>query len=49
MTGAIHADLIDVKAQVTALANLLEGLTPEALKAIPSRAFPFLPGMSLRT
>jgi hypothetical protein len=28
MTGAVHADLMDVKAQVSALANLLEGLAP---------------------
>jgi hypothetical protein len=33
MTGAIHADLIDVKAQVTALANLFEGLTPGSLES----------------
>jgi hypothetical protein len=32
MTGAVHADLMDVKAQVTALANLLEGLTPGNLE-----------------
>jgi hypothetical protein len=33
MTGAVHADLIDVKAQVTALANILEGLTPGSLES----------------
>jgi hypothetical protein len=33
MTGAIHADLMDVKAQVSALANLLEGLTPGILES----------------
>jgi hypothetical protein len=31
MTGAIHADLIGVKAQITALADCLEGLTPGSL------------------
>jgi hypothetical protein len=33
MTGAVHADLIDVKVQITALANLLEGLTPGSLES----------------
>jgi hypothetical protein len=33
MNGAVHADLIDVKAQVTALANVLEGLTPGSLES----------------
>jgi hypothetical protein len=33
MTGAIHVNLMDVKAQVTALANLLEGLAPGNLES----------------
>jgi hypothetical protein len=33
MNGAVHADLIDVKAQLTALASLLEGLTPGSFES----------------
>jgi hypothetical protein len=43
MTGAIHADLTDLKAQVTALANILEGLTPGSLESGTLR------GLSLMT
>jgi hypothetical protein len=42
MTGAIHADLIDVKVQATALANLLEGLTPGSLESNTPRGLSLL-------
>jgi nucleoid DNA-binding protein len=42
MTGAIHADLTDLKAQVTALANLLEGLTPGNLESNTPRGLSLL-------
>jgi hypothetical protein len=42
MIGAIHADLIDVKAEVTTLANLLEWLTPGGLESNTPRGLSLL-------
>jgi hypothetical protein len=42
MTGAIYTELDEVKAQVTALANILEGLTPGSLESNTLRGLSLL-------